>query len=115
MSLRITIYPHSASLEMPNGGHGTIIFSRPDRFLYYSCKSGYKSFLTNILGFLLIVSTVYKLVPFDVFLQSNGVEETRILAEQHSKEAIKVLKQMRQSDSLKALHNLAHLVLNRKK
>ena len=43
------------------------------------------------------------------------MEETRILAEQHSKEAIKVLKQMRQSDSLKALHNLAHLVLNRKK
>ena len=61
------------------------------------------------------INSLYKLVPYDLFLQSNGVEETRILAEQHSKEAIKVLKQMRQSDSLKALHNLAHLVLNRKK
>ena len=50
-----------------------------------------------------------------ILLQSDGVMETRILAEQHSKEAVRILKSLKKSDSSQALHVIANLVLNRNK
>lgn len=50
-----------------------------------------------------------------LFFQSNGVEETKKLAEQHSQEAVKQIKILKHSDALKALEILAKLVLTRNK
>ncbi|ESO87681.1 hypothetical protein LOTGIDRAFT_219858 [Lottia gigantea] len=47
--------------------------------------------------------------------KSDGVEETRYLANQHGREAIKQIKLLKQSESQQALINLINTVLTRKK
>ena len=47
--------------------------------------------------------------------QSDGVEQTRVLAEQHSKAAIRSLKDFSTSDSKNGLISLANMLLDRKK
>ncbi|XP_045207315.1 all trans-polyprenyl-diphosphate synthase PDSS1-like isoform X2 [Mercenaria mercenaria] len=51
----------------------------------------------------------------ELVAKSNGVSETRKLAEQHSEEAVKQIKTLQKSDCLKALEVIAKLVLSRNK
>lgn len=47
--------------------------------------------------------------------QSDGVAQTRILAEQHAKEAVRMIQQLKKCSSQQALIHLVKFVLDRKK
>ncbi|XP_014774212.1 all trans-polyprenyl-diphosphate synthase PDSS1 isoform X3 [Octopus bimaculoides] len=51
----------------------------------------------------------------DLVVKSDGVAHTRLLAEQHAKEAISMAKKLKHSASQQALINLVEFVLHRKK